>query len=145
MLKSLVMIGVMAAAPFLASAQSQFLSSPEETRKVAEGIAASFASGNFSGAMKELRPLSVIPATEFDVFEAQFNSQAGNLFRQFGSATGYEFVREDRVGTRLIRQQFLVFHEKAPLRWNFVFYKTEKGWVLPHFNFDGNTPTFFSN
>lgn len=93
--------------------------------------------------MKELRSLSVIPAAEFDVFEAQVNSQVANLLRQFGTATGYEFLREEKLGTRLLRLQFLVFHQKAALRWNFVFYKAEKGWVLSHFHFDGNALSFF--
>jgi len=100
---------------------------------------------NFAGAMKELRPISVIPPTEFDVFEAQVNNQLLNLYREFGSPNGYEFLREDRLGTRVVREQFLVFHEKAAMRWNFVFYKTDKGWVLSHFKFDGNAMTFFPN
>lgn len=126
-----------------ASAQTRFLSSPAEVRKVAEGIVASVAAGNLGGAVKELRPLSVIPLADFDVFEAQLNSQQANLLRQFGSPTGYEYVREDRVGTRMVRHQFMVFHEKSALRWNFVFYKAERGWVISHFIFDGNALAFF--
>ena len=129
--------------PILTAGQSHFLASPEDTRKAAEAIVASVAAGNHAVAFKELRPLSVIQSTDFDVFEAQINSQQANLLRQFGTATGYEFIREDKLGTRLLRQEFLVFHEKAPLRWRFVFYKAEKGWVLPHFYFDGNALTFF--
>jgi hypothetical protein len=145
MLRVLVLALLALLAPLHASGQSRYLNSPEEARKVAEGIAASVASGNFTGAFKELRPLSVVPPAEFDVFEAQFNSQAANLLKQFGSTTGYEFIREDRVGTRLVRYQFVVFHEKSALRWNFVFYKAEKGWSLAHFHFDGNALTFFQN
>lgn len=127
------------------AAQTRYLTSIEEVRKTSEGIVASVAAGNYAGAIKELRPFSVIPATDFDVFEAQFNSQLANLLRQFGSATGYEFVREEKMGTRLARQQFLVFHEKSALRWVFIFYKTEKGWVISHFAFDGNAMSFFSS
>ncbi|MES2632353.1 MAG: hypothetical protein V4669_05240 [Pseudomonadota bacterium] len=97
------------------------------------------------GTLKELRPLSVIPAADFDVFEAQVNSQQANLLRQFGSAHGYELVREDKLGSRLLRFQYVVFHEKAAMRWNFVAYKAEKGWVLSHFAFDANAVSFFSN
>jgi len=43
----------------------------------------------------------------------------------------------------MLRQQFLVFHEKSALRWNFVFDKAEKGWVISHVFFDGNALTFF--
>ena len=126
-----------------ASAQTKFLPTESEARKSAEGIVASVASGNPSGSLKELKPISVIPESDFAVFEAQFNSQQENLLRQFGAATGYEFIRLDKGGSRLLRYTFLVFHEKAPLRWTFVFYKAEKGWVLSHFAFDGNAIQYF--
>jgi len=126
------------------NAQSRFLANAPEAKQVAEGIVASIAAGNFTGAWKEMRPLSVIPPAEVEVFEAQFNSQVDNLLRRFGSSSGYELIREETLGTSLIRYQFLVRHQKAPLRWMFVFYKAEKGWVLTDFKFDGNASTFFS-
>ena len=125
------------------SAQTKFLPAESDARRAAEGIVASVASGNASASLKELRPISVIPEADFTVFEAQFNSQQEGLLRQFGAATGYEFIRSDKGGSRLMRYTFLVFHEKAPLRWTFVFYKAEKGWVLSHFAFDGNAIQYF--
>jgi len=127
-----------------ATAQTRYLGSVDEARKTSEGIVASVAAGNYGGAIKDLRPLSVIAATDFDVFEAQFNSQQANLLRQFGSATGHEFVREEKVGTRLVRYQYLVFHEKSAMRWVFIFYRMDKGWVISHFAFDGNAMNYFS-
>jgi hypothetical protein len=144
-LRTLVLIASAFLLSVNAMAQTRFLTSPEEMRRAAEGIVASVAAGNFAGALKELRPLSVISSTDFDVFEAQFNSQQANMLRQFGSPSGYEFLREDRLGTRLVRQQFFVFHEKAAMRWNFVFYKAEKGWVLSHFNFEASALAFFQS
>lgn len=126
-----------------ASAQSKFLPSASEAKRSAEGIVANIAAGNYPGAWKEMKPLSVIPAAELEVFEAQFNSQADNLLRRFGSSSGYELIREEAVGASLVRYQFLVRHEKAPLRWVFVFYRAEKGWVMTDFKFDGNGSAFF--
>jgi hypothetical protein len=128
----------------ISQAQSRYLATPEDARKTIEGIVASLAAGNPTGAIKELRPLSVIPPSEFDVFEAQFNSQQANLLRQLGSPVGYEFLREEHSGTRLIRYQFVVFHEKSVLRWSFIAYKAEKGWCLTHFVFDANAMAFFT-
>jgi hypothetical protein len=128
---------------FSASAQSKFLSNASEAKRVSEGIVASFASGNYPGAWKELKPISVIPSSEFDVFEAQFNSQSGDMLRRFGSALDYEFVNEQAFGKSLVKYQFVVRHEKAAMRWFFIFYRAEKGWVLTDFKFDGNASTFF--
>ena len=129
----------------VATAQTQHLASLDEARKVSEGIVASIAAGNYGGALKDLRPLSVIPSTDFDLFEAQFNSQQAGLLRQFGSAAGYEFIRDEKLGTRLAKLQYLVFHEKSALRWILIFYKAEKGWVISHFAFDGNAMTYFNS
>ena len=134
---------VLALLPILAGAQSRFLQSIDEGRTVTEGIIASVAAGNMSGALRELQPLSVIQSTDFDVFKAQVNSQQENMLRLFGAPNGYEFVRVDKLGTRLARFQYLVFHEKAAMRWNFVLYKAEKGWVISHFTFDANAVAFF--
>ena len=127
-----------------ANAQSTFLSSSSDAKKAAEGVVASIAAGNYPGAWKELKPLSVLPQAEIEAFEAQFNSQVENLLRRFGSSSGYELYREEALGSSLVRYQFLVRHEKAPLRWMFVFYRAEKGWVLTDFKFDGNATTFFA-
>ena len=143
MLRALLLIFIATTAPGLSLAQTRFLADIAEARKVSEGIIASVAASNFAGATKELRSLSVIAPTDFDVFEAQFNSQQANLLRQFGETEGYEFVREDKSGSRLVRSQYLVFHKNAPIRWLFVFYKTQKGWVISHFVFEGNAIVYF--
>lgn len=139
----LLLILATLAVSFTASAQSKFLPNAADAKRAAEGIVASIAASNFPGAWKEMKPLSVIPGSEIDVFEAQFNSQVESILRRFGSPIDYELVREESLGASLVRYQFLVRHEKAPLRWMFVFYRAEKGWVMTDFKFDGNAPTFF--
>jgi hypothetical protein len=143
MFRPLYVAVLLLASSSLSFAQSRYLSTPEEAKKFAEGVVAYVAASNYAAAMKELRPVSVIPPADFDLFEAQFNSQLGNILRQMGSASGYEALRTDKLGSRMIREQFMVFHEKSALRWNFIFYKAEKGWVLSHFMFDANAVTFF--
>ena len=144
MLRLFCLLTALLIASSMASAQTRYLSSPEEARKVSESVVASVAASNFAGALKDLRPLSVIAAPDFDVFEAQFNSQQAGILRQFGPAAGYEFVRAEKMGTRLTRHQYLVFHEKSAMRWVFIFYRTEKGWVISHFAFDGNAMSYFA-
>ena len=143
MFKSLFLGYILLAASIGANAQSKFLNSADDAKKFAEGIVASIASGNMPGATKELRQVITTPAAEFDLFEAQLATQAGSFLYQIGSPTGYEFLREHKLGSHLIRQQFLVLHEKAPMRVNLVFYKTSKGWVVTHFYFDTNALGFF--
>ncbi len=97
MLRKLFFLAVLL--PAFVCAQTKYLETPEEVRKTATGIIASVAAGNPTGAWKELKPLSVVPPAEFDVFEAQFGSQSGTLFQRFGAAVGYELIREEPLGT----------------------------------------------
>jgi len=126
-----------------ATAQTKFLESPEQTKRVAEGIVASMAASNINGALSDFKPLSVIQGSEFDVFKAQVAGTQEKLLREFGLPTGYEHIRQDTVGTRVLRQQFLIFHENAPMVWNLVFYKQKNGWVITHLHFDGNSLKLF--
>lgn len=143
MFRSLLLSSLLFSVLQTVNAQSKFLANEGETKKFAEGIVASISTGNMPGATKELRQIITIPAKEFDLFEAQLAAQAGSFLSQIGSPTSYEFIKESRLGKHLIRQQFLVLHEKAALRVNLVFYKTGKGWVVTHFNFDTHALTFF--
>ena len=129
--------------PQASTAQTKFLSE-REVRTVSEGIVASVTAGNHSGAWKELRPLSVFSTKEFDVFEAQFGSQHAQILHRFGSPLSYEHVRTEKLGNSLQRLQFIVRHEKAPMRWQLVFYRAEKGWVATDFTFDANVQALFS-
>jgi hypothetical protein len=125
------------------AAQTKFLPSQAEIQKASEGIVAAVAAGNFSGAMREIQPLSVVPPAELAAVEAQVNSQLDQILRRFGAATGYEQVSDAKLGSRTYRIQYLVFYEKAPMRWSFVYYKAEKGWVLTDFRFDASAQEFF--
>jgi hypothetical protein len=131
--------------PSLAWSQTQFLSNDQDLSRTAEAIVASVTAGNPAGAWKVLRPLSVVPSAEFDVFEATYASQQALVLQRFGEPLSYERVSVDKVGTSLQRIQLVVRHQKAPMRWLFVFYRTDKGWVITDFKFDGDVQALFSH
>ena len=124
-------------------AQSKFLEGPEQTKRAAEAIVASAAASNINGALTEFQHLSVIQGSDFEVFKAQVFGAQEKLLQAIGAPTGYEYIRQDAIGTRVLRQQFLVFHEKASLLWSVVFFKQEQGWVITHLHFEGNALSFF--
>ena len=144
MFKSLSIAALLFTLSLFAHAQAKFLASPDESKKYAEGIVASMAAGNNSGATKELRLISASTSEEFDLYEAQLATQAGNFLRQIGSPYGYEYIGQKVYGNNLIQQEFIVLHEKAALRVKFVFYKGKKGWFVTHFFFDVNAISFFN-
>jgi hypothetical protein len=62
--------------PLLAAGQSQWLATQEDSGKATEAIVASIAANNFSGAMKQMKPLSVVPPAEFVVLPPYSRTRA---------------------------------------------------------------------
>jgi hypothetical protein len=48
----------------------------------------------------------------------------------YGPVVGYELVREEKLGTHLMRRTYLLNGKNLPLRWQFYFYQAEKDWQL---------------
>ena len=143
MLRTIFFSLTIATASLSATAQSQFLGGATEVRKMADGIMGSVAAGNYDGAWSQMKPYTVVPAAEFDVFTAQFSSQLPNILQRYGTPLGSEFVREEKAGESLLRLVYLAKYQKTGMRWFFVFYRGEKGWVLSDFKFDGNLVAVF--
>ena len=143
MIRVMLVLLTVACLPNATFAQSKFVPNEAALRQTLEGVVASIATGNYSGAWKELKPVSVVPAAEFEVFEAQFASQVGTTLQRYGAPTGYEIVKDQKVGSSLVQMTFVVRYEKAPMRWLFIAYRAEKGWVVTDFKFDGNTSALF--
>lgn len=133
----------LALAALVAHAQSQFLTGPAEVRKLADGVMGSVGAQNYDGAWAQMKPYAVVPPAEFDAFSAQFTSQIPNILQRYGSAAGSEFVREEKAGDSLLRLVYLARHQKSAMRWYFIFYRGEKGWILSDFKFDGNLIALF--
>jgi hypothetical protein len=137
----LAIIATLAAASCLAQART--LSTPAEARKFTDTVMGNVGTGKYENAWKQMKPLAIVPAAEFDAFAAQFASQLPNLAPRYGNPTGFEYIRDQQVGTALLRFQYIAKYERSAMRWIFVFYRTEAGWVLSDFKFDGNISALF--
>lgn len=128
-----------------AAAQSKFVESAAQGRAALDAIVGCIAVSDYSCAWKKLRPLSVVPAAEFDAFEAQFNGQLVAVIQKLGKPIDFEFLREQKLASSLAKYEFIVRHEKAPMHWTFTMYRTNEGWVVLDFNFDGDLERFFDS
>jgi hypothetical protein len=141
MLNRLLFFFLICAAP--AHAQTSPLPNEADTRTLAERVVKSVSEGQWKVGWDAIRAVTVIPANEMNVAEAQITGETEKISTRFGKPTGYEFIISEKVGERLIRHQLLVHHEKAPIRWMLVFYRTSAGWVLTDFKFDANYAPLF--
>lgn len=125
-------------------AQSRTIATPAEIRKFTDSVMTNVGAGKYEIAWKVLRPVSALPAAEIDAFAAQFASQQPTLLSRYGKSTGFEYIRDQQVGTALIQFQYIAKFERAPMRWVFTFYRTDSGWSLTDFKFDGTASALFS-
>lgn len=71
-------------------------------------------------------------------FVLQDRSEEANRMREqtqkaidaYGPVVGYELLKEEKLGTHLIRRTYLLVGEGLPMRWRFYFYRAEKDWQL---------------
>ncbi len=127
----------------VAHAQNTPLPRESDTRALSEKVVKSVAEGQWKSGWDAIRAASVIPVNELNVVEAQIVGEMDKIAARLGKPVGHEFIITEKVGERLVRHQFLVHHEKSPIRWMLVFYNTGSGWVLTDFKFDANYSVLF--
>ncbi len=83
-----------------------------------------------------------------DKVEQKMNilSQFRKATSLYGAALEYEVVKSTFIGNNLIELQFVTLHDKLPLRWKMIFYKSPKrDWISVSILFDDQPSEFFSN
>ena len=126
-----------------ATAQQAPFGTPADVRKFSDAVMTLVGNGKYEDAWKRMRLATIIPSAEFDAFAAQFASQAPAVTPRYGKVVGHEYIRDQQVGTSLLRFQYIVKYERAAMRWNLIYYRSANGWVLTDFKFDGNVNALF--
>lgn len=128
---------------FATTAHSQPRQTQADVRKLTDSIMGFVGTGKFDSAWKQLKASTIIPAAEFDAFTAQFASQQPNIALRYGRPTGHEYIRDEQIGTALLRIQYIAKYQHSAMRWQFLFYRTENGWLVSDFKFDANLNELF--
>ncbi len=117
-------------------ASAQGLPSLQELRKRTDATMEQVGKGNIEAGLKAIRPLTIIPAAEFDSMLSQVPLQLPAIKSRFGESIGYEFIKEEALGASLARITYIHKFDKHAMRWMFYAYKGKSGWVLNTFRFD---------
>lgn len=65
------------------------------------------------------------------------------LKERFGQAVGIQLVKEEEVAGVGLRYTYIIRYEKAPIRWQFIFYKPKDRWLLNGFKWDNAFEVLF--
>jgi hypothetical protein len=76
--------------------------------------------------------------------EAQgMRTQTQKALDAYGPVLGYELVREEKLGTHLLRRTYVLIGQVLPLRWKFYFYNPEDRWLLIDLRIDDGIAEWF--
>ena len=141
-LHPLILALCLAVPPLSVHAQSR-LKDPVAARKLSDDIMKRVAAGDVEGGLRLAKPFVIISDAELETMIGRAKLHAPAMAQRFGENVGYEFIREDRAGTTLLRIVQLSLHERHATRWHFYFYRTPTGWVLNTVHFDDNIRAIF--
>lgn len=92
-------------------------------------------SGNINNAYDDLFKGSGIPQVKPQAVDV-LKSQTTSLLSFFGAILDYEKIREENIGSSLVRFVYILKHEKAPTIWQFYFYRPKDNWFLVNVTFN---------
>jgi len=118
---------------------------PREARAMTDEVMARVGANDLDAAVQLLKSYTIAPEAEAEVVAGigQLKLQQSMIGQRFGSSLGTEFVREEKVGDSLLRITHLHRFAKHAMRWSFLFYRSDKGWLLDTFAFDDNIVALF--
>lgn len=106
------------------------LKNPQETLQLADNVMVHFARAEFHKGLALAKPYWPMPEAEIDGLEASILKQWPIVDSRFGQATGWEFVKEERIGSSFVRYYYLHKFQNHALYWQFSFYKPIRDWVV---------------
>lgn len=77
--------------------------------------------------------------------EKSIRAQTQKALDAYGPALGYELVREEKLGTHLLRRTYLLAGAELPLRWRLYFYKPAERWKLIDLRIDDAIADWFDD
>jgi hypothetical protein len=125
------------------SAWGDTLPSAEAARNFAENVMTAVTAGDYDHAFDLIKPYSVSTIADFDAAHEKAKSQFHLITDHYGKGFSHEFIREDRVGSSLMRLIYIEKYPSGALQCIFIFYRGEAGWKVHTFYFHDDIKDIF--
>jgi len=138
---------VFAVIMFLCSSVSGYadtLKDENEVQQLGDFVLESVVSAGILSAFEAMKPFVQLEEMDMDTLASESKGQRDQYSARFGKSTGYELIGVEKVGTSLLRLQYIEKTEKHAFPWSFYFYKTDQGWMLNDFTWHGDIRRVFS-
>lgn len=118
----------------------------QDCKTFADEVVNLVVSGEINKAINKVEPYWLFEEKEWANFEKttfeQWKEQ-GIVSKRYGSPIGFEFIKEESAKEIVVRFIYIVKHKRHITRWQFVFYKPEKEWLLNSFIWDDKINELF--
>ena len=98
---------------------------------------------DMSGGIALIKPYSLFPQSELDTMIKNAELAVPQMTAGFGKVIGYEHLRNDTVGSSIVRVVYLHRFEKHATLWRFILYKGSNGWIVNAVTFDDDISSAF--
>ena len=130
---------------FHSAASGEELKTVDDVTALTENVMQSIAANDLKAAFDKMTPHTVLTKTEIEAGYLQLKAQRDQEGYPFGRAIAYEFISSIKLGTSLIRLQYIEKTPKSAIAWTFVFYNSGSGWSLIHFKWSNAMTLFDEN
>lgn len=120
---------------FLILPLSTLAAEPTLPKEKVEAFLASVQKGDISGGYDRLFVGSAIPQDKPQAI-ALIKTQTQSGLPLYGKILGYEFIKEEKYGSSIVRLLYILKSEKAPTIWEFHYYKPKESWFLANVIFN---------
>ena len=100
----------------------------EEIRTFSDNLMKQIVKEEFDQAFNSVKSYWPMPAVEIDGVVNTIKQQWPVVNQRFGKPTGYEFIREERIGKSFLRYYYLHKFTNHAIYWRMDFYKPVKEW-----------------
>jgi hypothetical protein len=129
---------------FSVSSLADTLKDEDEVMQFADLVVETAVDDGVATAIGKMKPFVQLNAEDLNALAVESKDQRDDLEATLGKSIGYEFVGIERVGTCLMKLQYIEKTERHALPWDFYFYRTEQGWTLNDFYWHGDLRRLFS-
>jgi hypothetical protein len=129
---------------FGCSAGAAPLTTPADTRALADAFMKLVAAGKVDDAFELVRPQWPIPQNEINTVKDKTGQQRKMVETRFGDILGSAFIREEKVSDFIVRYTYVEKRDVHLIRWLITFYRPLDTWKVNAIKWDDDISALFN-
>jgi len=118
--------------------RAESLKNTGEIRHTLDNAMMKAQSDNFSDFFQAIKPFWLISEDGFNAALAKTSAARTDVHKKLGKSLAVEQVKTEMISDTVLKIVYLEKFQKAPIVWNFYFYKPENEWFLNTFEWEDN-------